>query len=127
MKLTKVLSMVAIASLGLTTVSMAEEIKLTEEQMKDANQVYFDRCAGCHGMLRKGALGPTLEAKEMKTRGTEYLKTIIHEGTPGGMPDWGKSGELTAAQTELMAKYIQVEAQTPPEKSIADMKKSHKV
>ena len=43
------------------------------------------------------------------------------------MPDWGKSGELTTAQTELMAKYIQVEAQTPPEKSIADMKKSHKV
>ena len=127
MKLTKVLSMVAIASLGMSSVSMAEEITLSEAQMKDANQVYFDRCAGCHGMLRKGALGPTLEAKEMKTRGTEYLKTIIHEGTPGGMPDWGKSGELTAAQTELMAKYIQIEAQTPPEKSIADMKKSHKV
>ena len=127
MKLSKVLSMVAIASLGMTSVSMAEEIKLSEAEMKDANQVYFDRCAGCHGMLRKGALGPTLEAKEMQTRGTDYLKTIIHEGTPGGMPDWGKSGELTAAQTDLMAKYIQIEAQTPPEKSIADMKKSHKV
>ena len=85
MKLTKVLSMVAIASLGLTTVSMAEEIKLSDEQMKEANQVYFDRCAGCHGMLRKGALGPTLEAKEMKSRGTDYLKTIIYEATPGGI------------------------------------------
>ena len=40
MKLTKVLSMVAIASLGLTSVSMAEEIKLTEEQMKDANRIF---------------------------------------------------------------------------------------
>lgn len=54
MKLTKVLSMVAIASLGMSSVSMAEEITLSEAQMKDANQVYFDRCAGCHGMLRKG-------------------------------------------------------------------------
>lgn len=42
MKLTKVLSMVAIASLGMSSVSMAEEIKLTEEQMKEANQVYLD-------------------------------------------------------------------------------------
>ncbi len=66
MKLTKVLSMVAIASLGMSSVSMAEEITLSEAQMKDANQVYFDRCAGCHGMLRKGALGPTLEAKEIE-------------------------------------------------------------
>lgn len=126
MRLSKVLSVIAIASLGMTSLS-AQEIKLTQEQMDEANQVYFDRCAGCHGMLRKGALGPTLEAKEMLTRGTDYLKMIIHEGTPGGMPDWGKSGELTPEQTELMAKYIQVEAQTPPEKSIDDMKKSHKV
>ena len=36
-----------------------------------------------------------LSSPPMKTRGTDYLKTIIHEGTPGGMPDWGKSGELT--------------------------------
>ncbi len=127
MKLSKVLSTVVIASLGLTSLSMAEEIKLSKAEMDEATQVYFDRCAGCHGMLRKGALGPKLIAEEMKTRGTDYLKTIIHEGTTGGMPDWGKSGELTPAQTELMAKYLQVEAPMPPEKSMSDMKKTHKV
>ena len=52
----------------------------------------------------------------MKTRGTEYLKTIIHEEHLEECQIRGKSGELTATQTELMAKYIQVEAQTPPEK-----------
>jgi len=127
MKLSKVLGMAAIASLGLTSVSAAAEMKLSDAEMKEANQVYFDRCAGCHGMLRKGALGPTLEAKVMQERGTEYLKTIITDGTPGGMPDWGKSGELTPEQTDLMARYIQAEAQTPPEKSIADMKRTHKI
>ena len=41
MKLTKVLSMVAIASLGLTTVSMAEEIKISEAQMKRSQTKYI--------------------------------------------------------------------------------------
>jgi len=126
MKLSKVLSIAAIACLGLVS-SAAAEIKLSKAQMDEATEVYFDRCAGCHGMLRKGALGPSLEPEKMKGMGTDTLKYIIHEGTPGGMPEWGKSGELSAAQTDLMAKYLQVEAPQPPEKSLADMKKSHKV
>jgi nitrite reductase (NO-forming)/hydroxylamine reductase len=126
MKLSKLLSFVA--SVALTATAMqAGDVKLSDAEMKEATQIYFDRCAGCHGMLRKGALGPNLEPKKTKEMGTEALKTIITEGTPGGMPGWGKSGELTPAQTELMAKYIQVTPPMPPEKSMADMKKSWKV
>ncbi len=127
MKIGKILSLATIACIGMISSAAANEIKLSEEQMKKATQVYFDRCAGCHGMLRKGALGPGLEAKKSKTIGTETLKYIINNGTPGGMPGWGKTGELTPEETELMAKYIQVPAPLPPEKSMADMKKSHKV
>ena len=127
MKLTKVLSLAVIASIGMVSSAYAGEIKLSDAEMKKATQVYFDRCAGCHGMLRKGALGPSLVAEKSKTMGTETLKYIINNGTPGGMPGWGKTGELTPAETELMAKYIQIEAPQPPEKSMADMKKSHKV
>ncbi len=126
MKFSKILSVVVatgVATMGL----QASGIKLSDAQMKEATQVYFDRCAGCHGMLRKGALGPSLEAKVSQAMGSDALKIIINDGTPGGMPGWGKSGELTPAQTDLMAKYIQIEAPTPPEKSMADMKKSHKV
>jgi nitrite reductase (NO-forming)/hydroxylamine reductase len=126
MKLAKFLSYVA--AVGIATVSVqAADVKLSDAEMKEATQIYFDRCAGCHGMLRKGALGPNLEPKKTKEMGTEALKTIITEGTPGGMPGWGKSGELTPAQTELMAKYIQVTPPMPPEKSMDDMKKSWKV
>ncbi|MFV0562620.1 cytochrome D1 domain-containing protein [Malaciobacter mytili] len=127
MKIRRVLGILTISCLGLTSLVNAKEIKLSKEEMQKATQVYFDRCAGCHGMLRKGALGPSLEATRSKEFGTETLKHIINSGTPGGMPGWGKTGELTKEETELMAKYIQIEAPLPPEKSMDDMKKSHKI
>ena len=135
MKLSKVLSVVAaVATIG--TVASAK-VTLTKAEMKKATQIYFDRCAGCHGMLRKGALGPWIRPEKHVDKkggihgtlaiGTEGLKAIIYNGTPGGMPSWGKSGELTKAETELMAKYVQITPPQPPEKSMADMKKSWKV
>ncbi len=129
----------AIVAIGLMggALQAAEDIKLSPAEMKKASQIYFDRCAGCHGMLRKGALGPWIRPEPHKDKkgamhgtkaiGTEGLKAIIYNGTPGGMPGWGKSGELTKDEVELMAKYIQLPPVTPPEKSLADMKKSWKV
>ncbi|MDY0327870.1 MAG: cytochrome D1 domain-containing protein [Arcobacteraceae bacterium] len=128
MKLSRFLSVAAIACIGFVGTAQAE-VKLSVAEMEHATQIYFDRCAGCHGMLRKGALGPELTPEKLKEKGYDSasLKHIIHEGTPGGMPEWGKSGEITAAETDLMAKYIQLPAPQPPEKSIKDMKDSHKV
>ncbi len=119
----------AVVALGLaSTLSVAgDDIKLSPEEMKKATQIYFDRCAGCHGMLRKGALGPNLLPEKTRAIGTKTLAYIIYNGTPGGMPDWGASGELTKEETELMAKFIQLPPVTPPEKSMADMKKSWKL
>jgi len=136
MKLSKILSLAAVmsfASIGL----QASDVTLSKAEMKKANQIFFDRCAGCHGMLRKGALGPWIRPEEHKDKkgnihgtkrlGTEALKSFIYNGTPGGMPGWGKSGELTKEEVELMAKYVQLPPVAPPEKSLADMKKSWKV
>ena len=107
--------------------AIADDFKLSQQEMDRAAQTYFDRCAGCHGMLRKGALGPSLEPEKMRTFGTAALKTIIHDGTPGGMPDWGASGEMTAKDTELMAKFVQNEVPAALEMSMEQMKKSWKV
>ncbi len=121
-------SLGALVALGLlSTMSMADQVKLSPQEMKKATQIYFDRCAGCHGMLRKGALGPNLLPKTTRPIGTKTLEYIIYNGTPGGMPNWGSSGELTKAETELMAKFIQLPPVAPPEKSMADMKKSWQV
>lgn len=99
-----------------------EGIVLTEEEFEKAKQVYFDRCAGCHGTLRKGATGPALEPEALRQMGTDVLAAIIYNGTPRGMPDWGKQGVLSEEETILMAKFLQLEPPQPPEMSLPEMK-----
>jgi hypothetical protein len=43
------------------------------------------------------------------------------------MPNWGTSGELTDAQVDLMARYVQQEPPTPPEFGMKDMLGTWKV
>ena len=42
------------------TAKAAPEMTAAEEK-KQAKKIYFERCAGCHGVLRKGATGKNLE------------------------------------------------------------------
>ncbi len=100
---------------------------LTKQEMERAKEIYFDRCAGCHGALRKGATGPALTPDKTRKLGTETLKTFITYGTPGGMPDWGRQGILTPEEVDLMARYIQHDPPPPPELPLGEMKKSWKV
>ena len=104
-------------ALTVNTASADEGVpKLTPEEMKKASQIYFDRCAGCHGMLRKGATGPALTPENLKKQGLniEAIKNFIYYGTPGGMPDWGKQGVLTKDEIELMAKFLLNPPPNPP-------------
>ena len=98
--------------------------QLTAEEFDWAKQTFFERCAGCHGTLRKGATGPALTPDVTLPQGTIGLAAIIFNGTPRGMPDWGKQGDLTQEQTEIMAKYLQNEPPIPPEFSLQQMKDS---
>lgn len=100
--------------------------EMTDEEFAWAKQTYFERCAGCHGTLRKGATGPALTPDKTGPMGTVGLAAIIFNGTTGGMPDWGKQGFLTQTQTETMAKFLQQEPPTPPELSLEQMKASWK-
>ena len=43
------------------------------------------------------------------------------------MPNWGTSGELSAEQVDLMARYLQHEPPQPPEFGMKEMKASWKV
>ncbi|HWS73816.1 MAG TPA: cytochrome D1 domain-containing protein [Quisquiliibacterium sp.] len=101
--------------------------QMTKAEFDKARQIYFERCAGCHGVLRKGATGKPLTSDITLARGTEYLKTFIKYGSPAGMPNWGTSGDLSDAEVDLMARYVQQEPPTPPEFSMEDMKKTWKV
>jgi nitrite reductase (NO-forming)/hydroxylamine reductase len=101
--------------------------QMSKAEFDRARQIYFERCAGCHGVLRKGATGKPLTPDITLARGTEYLKVFINYGSPAGMPNWGTGGELTAQEVDMMARYIQQSPPTPPEFGMAEMKATWKV
>ena len=100
---------------------------LTKEEMDKAKKIFFERCAGCHGVLRKGATGKPLTTDITRKRGTAYLENFITYGSPAGMPNWGTSGQLSEAEINMMAKYLQHEPPVPPEWGMKEMKGTWKV
>lgn len=94
---------------------------MTQAEFETAKQIYFQRCAGCHGVLRKGATGKALTPDLTLEKGTDYLKVFIAYGSPAGMPNWGTSGDLNEQEVDLMARYIQQEPPTPPEFGMKEM------
>ena len=99
---------------------------MSQAEFDRARQIYFERCAGCHGVLRKGATGKALTPDLTVDKGTEYLKVFIAYGSPAGMPNWLTSGDFDEKTVDLMARYIQHDPPTPPEFSLEDMEKSRK-
>ncbi|MDP2024277.1 MAG: nitrite reductase, partial [Hydrogenophaga sp.] len=49
---------------------------MTQAEFDVARKVYFERCAGCHGVLRKGATGKPLTPDITVGKGTDYLKVF---------------------------------------------------
>ena len=134
------LAAVALASaLGALPVSAQQaEQKLSADEKEQAKKIYFERCAGCHGVLRKGATGKNLEphwtrklpdgtTQEGGTLklGTARLEKIIAYGTEGGMVNFDDI--LSKEEISLMARYIQEVPDVPPEFSLKDMEATWKV
>ena len=97
---------------------------ITQEEFNQAATIYFERCAGCHGVLRKGATGKPLTTDITRENGYDYLKDFITYGSPAGMPNWGSSGQLTEEQVDAMARYLLIEPPAPPEFGMAQMRES---
>ncbi|MCP4269208.1 MAG: c-type cytochrome [Candidatus Brocadiaceae bacterium] len=102
-------------------------VALSEKDFEHAKEIYFQRCAGCHGVLRKGATGKALTTDITTKRGTEYLKTFITYGSAGGMPAWGETKVLSEKEIDVMAKYLQNEPPVPPEYGMKELTESWKV
>ncbi|SFN48072.1 dissimilatory nitrite reductase (NO-forming), cytochrome cd1 type apoprotein [Roseovarius lutimaris] len=100
---------------------------MTDEEFQRSTKIYFERCAGCHGVLRKGATGKALTPDVTRANGFEYLKDFITFGSPAGMPNWGSSGDLSEEDVDMMARYILLEPPAPPEFGMLEMKDSWKV
>jgi nitrite reductase (NO-forming) / hydroxylamine reductase len=132
-------SVLAMSVAGIFNVaSAADAPTLTAEQRAAASKIYFERCAGCHGILRKGATGKNLEPVTSTKQpdgtvveggtlklGHDRLVKIISYGTEGGMVNFDDI--LTKDEISLMATYIQATPDTPPEWGMKDMMNSWKL
>ena len=95
---------------------------ITAQEFETGKRIFFQRCAGCHGVLRKGATGKPLTTDITTKRGTETLEATITYGTTGGMPSW--EGVLSPKEINVMARYIQHEPPQPPELGMKQMMES---
>jgi len=100
---------------------------MSQADFDAAKEIYFQRCAGCHGVLRKGATGKPLTPDITQARGQAYLEALITYGSAAGMPNWGTSNALTKEQITTMAKFVQHTPPTPPEWGMAETLKTWKV
>lgn len=106
---------------------VATGVALSDKDFEAAKEIYFQRCAGCHGVLRKGATGKALTTDITTKRGSAYLKTFITYGSPGGMPAWGETNVLSEKEIDIMAKYLQNDPPVPPEYGMKELTDSWKV
>ncbi len=128
-KISKQLSVAALAlplSVAALSVTAGERV-LNDEEFATAKGIFFERCAGCHGVLRNGATGPALTPEVIKELGYEGAVSFITYGSPAGMPNWGTSGELTDDEIDLMANYVALEPPVPPEFGLPEMRETWKV
>ncbi len=96
--------------------------ELSAAEFDEASEIFFNRCAGCHGTLRAGATGPAIQPEDRTLEiGTAGIETILTNGLPGGMPAWGESGILTEHEIELVANFIQLDPPTPPPLDLAQI------
>ncbi|MBF0152385.1 MAG: c-type cytochrome [Magnetococcales bacterium] len=93
---------------------------MSEKDFDTAKQIYFERCAGCHGVLRKGATGKPLTPDITQQHGNDYLSNFITYGSPNGMPNWGET--LTKEQIALLTSYLQQPPPQPPEFGMKEIK-----
>jgi nitrite reductase (NO-forming) / hydroxylamine reductase len=140
--MTRLIQAVALAALpfaiGAALAQDAAVPTMTAEEKAASAKIYFERCAGCHGVLRKGATGKNLEPHFTKTLpdgtvqeggtlklGTGRLERVIAYGTEGGMVNYDDI--LTPEEINMMARYIQQTPDVPPEFSLKDMEDSWKL
>ncbi len=117
----------AIPTEGVEMVQNPDAPALSKAEFERSTQIFFERCAGCHGVLRKGATGKPLTPDLTRAKGTAYLEALINFGSPAGMPNWGTSGELTKEEVNMMARFLQHDPPNPPEFGMPEMRATWKV
>jgi len=102
----------------------SDPVVLTPEEFEASKQVYFNNCAGCHGLYRTGATGPDIGAARSQAIGTDGLGAILRYGTPAGMGNFGQTGILTDDQITDLVAYLQLPPPDAPPLPMAEIQAS---
>jgi len=124
-KLSAAVALTVAISVPSAMAAKAQQPTMSEADFEKAKTLYFQRCAGCHGVLRKGATGKNLEPKATMKLGQKRLEKILTYGTEGGMNNFNDI--FSKDEISLMAKYIQMDPPVPPEMPLSLMQERTKV
>ncbi len=111
-------------AIGGASAPLSAEPALSKADFDKAQLHYFQRCAGCHGVLRKGATGKNLEPENMLKKGQKRLEKIISMGTEGGMNNFDDI--FNEQEIANLATFIQMTPPIPPEMSLEQMRERTK-
>ena len=112
---------------GLGPLQPSAPAELTPTDFEQTKNLYFNRCAGCHGLYRKGATGPDIGQQRSQWIGTDGLGALLRHGTPRGMPDFGTSQILDESEISRLAAYLQLAPPEPPLLPMSEIQASWKL
>ncbi len=70
----------------ITSIAYAEP---SPERQAALRELVRQDCGACHGLTRKGGIGPSLLPDALQAKSNDYLLTTLLNGRPGtAMPPW---------------------------------------
>ncbi|WP_249383931.1 cytochrome c [Chitinivorax sp. B] len=99
--------------LSLALVSPSPGAPLSSQRQSQLLHLLKQDCGACHGMTRKGGLGPPLTAHALNDKPTDSLVATILYGRPGtAMPPW--QAFVTEAEALWLIQWISNESGNDP-------------
>ncbi len=86
---------------------MVAVVSAAPDDVRQAELLYLLKhdCGSCHGMTRKGGLGPPLLPENMNSRPSQMLVSTVLDGRPGTpMPPW--RGELSEQEARWLVEAM---------------------
>jgi len=91
--------------LFLLSVCASNAAEITGPRAAELKNLVQQDCGSCHGLTRKGGLGPDIRAQTLAGRDPEGLAEIIKYGLPPtAMPPWGPL--LSDEEIRWIAEYL---------------------
>lgn len=86
----------------------ASDAQITADRQSELKYLLEQDCGSCHGMTRKGGLGPALLPANLDGKPDELLIATILDGRPGtAMPPW--RGQLSETEAAWLVEQLREE------------------